>query len=65
MGLCRLRWHELKEIYVLTPEQIEPYFKKWAKKWSDDGDKDINNPKIPLKFVRETGKCVYTSTEAV
>jgi hypothetical protein len=54
---------ELIEIYLLTPAQIEPYFKKWAKKWADDGDKDINNPKIPLKFVRETGKCIYSATE--
>jgi hypothetical protein len=44
----------------LTPENLEPYFEKWAKKWADDGNKDINNPKIPLKFVRETGKCIYS-----
>jgi len=52
---------ELIEIYVLTPANIEPYFKKWAKKWADDGNKDINNPKIPLKFVRETGLRVYAA----
>jgi hypothetical protein len=51
---------ELVEIYLLTPADIEPYFKKWA----DDGNKDINNPKIPLKFVRETGKCIYSATES-
>jgi hypothetical protein len=55
---------ELIEIYLLTPADIEPYFKKWARKWSDDGDKDINNPKIPLKFVREVGKCIFTATNA-
>jgi hypothetical protein len=54
---------EFKEIYILTPARIEPYFKKWAKEWSDDSDKDINNPKIPLKLVRETGECVYTASE--
>jgi hypothetical protein len=52
---------ELVEIYLLTPTDIEPYFKKWAKKWADDGDKDINNPKIPLKFVREVGKCIFAA----
>lgn len=52
---------ELIEIYLLTPADIEPYFKKWAKKWADDGNKDINNPKIPLTFVREVGKRVYTA----
>ena len=51
---------ELVEIYLLTPADIEPYFKKWA----DDGNKDINNPKIPQKFVRETGKCIYSAIES-
>jgi hypothetical protein len=55
---------ELIEIYLLTPAQIEPYFKKWTKKWADDGNKDINNPKIPLKFVHETGKCIYSTDKA-
>jgi hypothetical protein len=55
---------ELAEIYLLTPAQIEPYFSRWAKKWADDGNKDINNPKIPLKFVRETGKCLYRAAES-
>jgi hypothetical protein len=55
---------ELVEIYLLTPADIEPYFEKWAKKWADDGNKDINNPKIPLTFVRETGKCIYSAEKA-
>jgi hypothetical protein len=54
---------ELTEIYLLTPAQIEPYFMRWAKKWADDGNKDINNPKIPLKFVRDTGKLIYSSSQ--
>lgn len=52
---------ELIEIYLLAPAQIEPYFTKWAQKWADDGNKDINNPKISLTFVRETGKCIYAA----
>jgi len=54
---------ELVEIYRLTPSQIEPYFSRWLKKWAADGNKDINNPKIPLKFVRETGKRVYLAAD--
>ncbi len=50
---------ELIEIYKLTPEDLEPYYDKWEKKWKADGDKDINNPKIPLKYVRENGKLIY------
>jgi len=52
---------ELVEIYVLTPAQIEPYFTKWAEKWAKDGNKDINNPKIPLKFVRNAGSRIFPS----
>ena len=55
---------ELTEIYLMKPLQIEPYFTKWAKKWADDGNKDINNPKIPLKFVRETGELIYSAVKS-
>lgn len=50
---------ELIEIYKLTPKQIEPYYKKWITKWHDDGKKDINNPKIPLTFVKDHGELLY------
>ena len=49
---------ELQEIYHLAPATLEPYFSKWDKKWHDEGGKDINNPKIPLRFVREHGKLI-------
>lgn len=49
---------ELREIWVLEPSQLEPLFKKWEEKWHLDG-KDINNPKIPLTFVRENGVRYY------
>ena len=50
---------EIKEIYRLKPKSLEFYYTKWEKKWHDDGGKDINNPKIPLKFVRENGELIY------
>lgn len=50
---------ELFEIYQLTPDDLEQYYQKWEKKWHDDGEKDINNPKISLSFVREKGQIVY------
>ena len=52
---------ELQAIYQLKPAQLEVYFSKWENKWHDDGGKDINNPKIPLKFVVEQGDCFYDS----
>jgi hypothetical protein len=50
---------ELKRIYLLKPADMEPYYKKWETKWKADGDKDINNPKIPLSYVEKVGKLVY------
>ncbi len=47
---------ELISIYILTPADLAPYYDRWLKKWHDDGGKDINNPKIPLKFIMEHGK---------
>jgi hypothetical protein len=50
---------ELQAIYLLTPKMLEPYYSQWEMKWRKDGGKDINNPKIPLKFVAQTGKLLY------
>ncbi len=52
---------EILEIYKLTPTDIEPYYAKWETKWHNDGGKDINNPKIPLKYVRQAGTLLYES----
>lgn len=55
---------ELKEIYVMTPDKLEPYFKKWEDTINEELEKDdkykgINNPKIPLAFVIENATCIY------
>ncbi len=50
---------ELRAIYRMAPEDLEPYFTKWEHKWHESGGKDINNPKIPLKFVMEHGELFY------
>lgn len=49
---------ELQAVYYLAPEQLEPFFSKWETKWKTSG-KDINNPKIPLKFVTSNGHRVF------
>ena len=46
---------ELEAVYYMPVGQLEPFFAKWESKWNQDG-KDINNPKIPLKFVVENGR---------
>jgi hypothetical protein len=50
---------ELQEIYRMKPAMLEPYFSKWETKWHESGGRDINNPKIPVKFVVERGELVY------
>jgi hypothetical protein len=50
---------ELKSIYLMGAGQLEPLFKEWEDKWHNTGGKDINNPKIPLKFVIGHGMLVH------
>lgn len=52
---------ELKTIYRMEPSRLEPYFSKWEAKWHESGGKDINNPKIPVKFVELNGELFYRS----
>lgn len=50
---------ELQCIYLLSAENMEPFYEKWETKWHADGGKDINNPKIPLKYVVENGDLLH------
>jgi transcriptional regulator with XRE-family HTH domain len=52
---------ELRAIYRIKPNQLEIFFSRWEHKWHTDGGKDINNPKIPIKFVIENGEKIYNS----
>lgn len=56
---------ELISIYLLTPQDLNVFFTRWEEKWHDSGGKDINNPKIPVKFVMEKGKVIYQSVTEV
>jgi hypothetical protein len=55
---------ELRAAYRLSPDQLEPYFERWERKWNETGGKDINNPKIPLKFVIEHGVLCYSPEDS-
>jgi hypothetical protein len=52
---------ELKQIFLLKPAAMEYWYKRWFDKWHSDGGKDINNPKVPLSYVRKHGKLLYSS----
>lgn len=47
---------DLKALYRMNAAQLEPYFTAWERKWHESGGKDINNPKIPVRFVVENGE---------
>jgi transcriptional regulator with XRE-family HTH domain len=55
---------ELVVLYKVEASELEPYFSAWEKKWKDSGGKDINNPKIPLKFVEAVGRVIH-ETESI
>lgn len=50
---------ELIKIYRMSPDSLEEeFFSPWESKWNRER-KDINNPKIPVKFVEAKGDLVY------
>ena len=51
---------ELRAIWKLTPEQMEPWFQQWEEKWHSTGGKDINNPKVARNFVMNCGELLYS-----
>ena len=48
---------KLNEIYVMTPKMLEPLYFHWEEKLQTMSH--LNNPKIPVKYVRENGIKVY------
>ncbi len=50
---------ELVAIYRLVPSQLGAIFDKWEAKWHTN-QRDINNPKIPLRFVKQNGSLIYS-----
>lgn len=49
---------EMRRAFYMSADKLEVYFSAWEKKWKDE-DKDINNPKVPLKFVCDNGDCLF------
>lgn len=47
----------LTEIYIMTPEMLEPMYEHWEEKLQTMAH--LNNPKIPVSFVRNNGIRVY------
>lgn len=50
---------ELQAIYRVPAAKLEFYFAKWETRWHERGGRDLNNPKIPLKYVIAHGQILY------
>lgn len=50
---------DLQVIYRMKPVMMEPFYQKWERQWREKGNRDINNPKIPLRHVMERGEIVW------
>jgi hypothetical protein len=53
---------EIEEIYLLTPAQLAPWMDLQEARWHERGGRDINNPKIPLVFVRQHGTLLWAGS---
>lgn len=49
---------EMRRAFFVPAEKLEIYFSAWETKWTKE-KKDINNPKVPLKFVCDHGECLF------
>jgi len=50
---------ELQVIYKLTPEDMEPYYKRWERMLEERNGQSLNNPKITLTHVMAHGEIVW------
>ncbi len=48
-------------MYVMTPSMLEPLYQHWEEKLQTMAH--LNNPKIPVKYVRENGIKVFPINE--
>lgn len=55
---------ELEAVYMLTPDLLEPYFERWLNDYKTKGNRDLNNPKINLRYVEEHGVLLYRNEDA-
>lgn len=49
----------LQQIYRLAPQELDSVFSAWEQRLIENGDAPLNNPKIPINFVRTYGTLVY------
>lgn len=50
---------ELTAIYSMEPFELSLLFDAWENLWRTREGRDLNNPKIPVKFVVEKGTLIF------
>lgn len=55
---------KLNDVYAVNPRHLEEYFSEWENKLKRLAQEEnvkphLNNPKIPLKYIKQVGTCVY------
>ena len=53
---------ELRQIWRLPPAAMADWLDRHLEKWNQT-KRDINNPKVPLAYVRDRGDLLYTSPD--
>jgi Restriction endonuclease PvuII len=54
--------YTMVEIYRVRPKMMEPMYAKWLSELS--GRDHLNNPKVPVKFVKDNGEQVWFLNES-
>lgn len=49
----------LQAVYLLQPQDLEEKYNEWENKWYSNGNKDLNNPKIPVTYVMQKGQLLW------
>lgn len=50
---------DLERIYTVAPSELEPCFERWERRLIEKNTQHLNNPKIPLRLVEQTGRLIY------
>ncbi|ECJ2552545.1 restriction endonuclease [Salmonella enterica subsp. salamae] len=51
----------IRSVYLLMPNDLEVFYDKWERQWYGRDGRDINNPKIPVRYVIEHGKLLWSN----
>ena len=54
---------DLESIYVVTPNQMIYWYRKWSSQLTEENRDHLNNPHIPMSWVTKNGILIYDAKE--